>query len=242
MHFYQKNIADFNNATRHLTRVERSLYSDAIELYYDTENPLISDFNKLARVLLAVTEEEKEALKNVLSEFFYETDDGFVNDRCEREIAKYRANTSAKARAGIASALSRQQKRTGVEQVLNISTTDEQLTNNYKPITSNHNNTLSPAIADDCPHNEILKLYAQHLPMLTQVRDWTEKRRKLLKARWRESKERQELPWWDELFSFIAKSDFLTGRSTAWQADIEWILNSSNLVKITEGKYENRTV
>lgn len=134
MHFYQKNIPDFNNATRHLTRVERSLFSDAIELYYDTEKPLVADVKKLERLLLASTEEEKKALGNVLSEFFVLTDDGFFNKRCNEEILKYQSYIDNKSKAGKASAEQRsKQKATGVEQVLNTTST------NYKPITINHN-------------------------------------------------------------------------------------------------------
>ncbi len=138
MNYYSHHIGDFNNATRHLTRVERALYRDAIELYYDTESVLTKDFDKLARRLLAHTNDEKEALKTVLSEFFIETDDGYLHERCEKEIAKYRANTSNKAKAGIASAEARKQKKADVKHVLNECSTDEQLTNNHKPITNNH--------------------------------------------------------------------------------------------------------
>lgn len=88
MHFYQKNIGDFNNATRHLTRVERSLFSDAIELYYDTEKPLTSDINKLNRLLLAHSQEEKDALLVVLSEFFTLTDYGYFNKEVESDLTK----------------------------------------------------------------------------------------------------------------------------------------------------------
>jgi uncharacterized protein YdaU (DUF1376 family) len=137
MNYYSHHIGDFNNATRHLTRVERSLYRDAIELYYDTESALTKDFEKLSRRLLANTAEEKAALRDILNEFFTETDDGFTHDRCDKEIAKYRANTSNKAKAGIASAEARKQKRTDVQHVLNERSTDEQLTNNHKPITNN---------------------------------------------------------------------------------------------------------
>lgn len=49
MNFYPHHIGDFNNATRHLTRVERSVYRDLIELYYDTECPLNNDLEKLFR-------------------------------------------------------------------------------------------------------------------------------------------------------------------------------------------------
>ncbi|PPC85256.1 MAG: hypothetical protein CTY37_08565, partial [Methylotenera sp.] len=88
------------------------------------------------------TEEEKTALKTVLNEFFTETDHGYLNDRCYQEIEKYRANTSAKARAGIASAAARKKKSTeinmrstSVEQDDTLCLTNQEpLTNNHKPI------------------------------------------------------------------------------------------------------------
>ena len=132
MHYYSHNIGDFNNSTRHLTRVERSLYRELIELYYDTEQPLQSvDFNRLAKRVLAQTEEELTALAYVLSEFFQDVDGNYNHARCDVEIAKYHANTSAKAKAGIASAKARaksKQKVTPVEQTLNGCAT------NHKPI------------------------------------------------------------------------------------------------------------
>jgi uncharacterized protein YdaU (DUF1376 family) len=99
MFYYYKHIKDFNNATRHLTRVERSIYSDAIELYYETEAQLTLDFDKLARVLL-VTQDERPALVDVLNDFFEKTETGYKHNRCDEEIAKFHAKASkAKASA-----------------------------------------------------------------------------------------------------------------------------------------------
>lgn len=148
MHFYQKNIGDFNNATRHLTRVERSLFSDAIELYYDTEKHLTSDINKLNRLLLAHSQEEKDALLAVLGEFFTLTDEGYFNKRCNEEILKYQAYMESKSKAGKASAEQRaKQKSTGVQQVFNTTSTkqnQEPITNNPLPITNNQIKNISP--------------------------------------------------------------------------------------------------
>ena len=134
MHFYNHNIGDFNNSTRHLTRVERSLYRDLIELYYDTEQPLQSvDFDRLAKRVLAQTTEELDALAYVLEEFFLNANDVYIHPRCDFEIFKYHRNTSAKAKAGIASAKARQTKRqqdsTGVEQTLNGCATKQEIRN-----------------------------------------------------------------------------------------------------------------
>ncbi len=137
MNYYQKHIGDFNNKTRHLTRVERSLFSDAIELYYDTEEPLISDLKKMERLLLVHSEEEKSALKVVLDEFFVLTDDGYFNKRCDKEVKKYQAFMESKSKAGKASAEQRaNRKATSDKQVKNKRSTSEQLTNYQLPVTN----------------------------------------------------------------------------------------------------------
>jgi uncharacterized protein YdaU (DUF1376 family) len=130
------HFGDFNNATRHLTRVERSVYRDSIELYYDTEQPLnCVEFDYLAKRLLCQSDVEKQALRDVLREFFIKEGDLYRHERCDAEIAKYHSNTSAKARAGIASAAKRKQKATGVEQALDgCATNQEPRTKNQEPI------------------------------------------------------------------------------------------------------------
>jgi len=107
VNYYNYHIGDFNNATRHLTRVERSLYRDLIDVYYDTEQPLNGcDFDRLAKKVLANSDEEKKALKDVLDEFFTLCDDHYHNERCDKEIAKWKGRgwfpaTEESARPGI---------------------------------------------------------------------------------------------------------------------------------------------
>lgn len=109
MNHYPHHIGDFNSATRHLTFVERALYRELLDLYYDTERPLNADVSKIARRVLANTEELREALVVVLEEFFVLGDDGWHNDRCDREIASFHSKQEQQSRAGRASAA----KRTG---------------------------------------------------------------------------------------------------------------------------------
>lgn len=97
----------------------------------------------------------------------------------------------------------------------------------------------------DVPHQKIILLYSQHLPMGIQPKTWDGARAQALKTRWRESKKRQDLAWWDRFFAYIAKSDFLTGRVTPkdrkpFEIDLPWILKKENFDKIMDGKYENR--
>ena len=97
-----------------------------------------------------------------------------------------------------------------------------------------------------CPHQEIINLYHQKLPELARVKMWTEKRKTNLKSRWNEEKERQCLEWWENYFMQVKQSNFLLGKSNGngsreklFKADLEWIINASNMAKILEGKYNN---
>jgi uncharacterized protein YdaU (DUF1376 family) len=143
---YPHHIGDFNNATRHLDRLERSIYRDLIELYYETEAPLMLDVEVLSRRIVA--NERSTDVQRLLNEFFIQTQDGWFHSRCEEELSKYQANNSQRAQAGKASAakkaLKRQQalngKATSVEAPLNGSTTEKQNQSTSQPINQSTNN------------------------------------------------------------------------------------------------------
>lgn len=161
MHHYRHHIGDFDRATRHLTRIERSIYRDLMDVYYDTEAPLTSDTAALCRRVLARSEAEKAAVLAVLDEFFHQTPAGWFHDRCEEEIAEYHKGLEQASKAGKASAAARAERRrqamdqttigdkrplharsTPVEQPLNGRATDGQqegngTATNHKPITRN---------------------------------------------------------------------------------------------------------
>ncbi|WP_374972753.1 YdaU family protein [Spongiibacter marinus] len=110
MHYFQLNMKTFNSSTIHLTRLERSIYFDLLFEYYTREEPITSDISTLARRVRVSTDEEKEALKFVLEEFF--TFDGNVYriQKCDDDIAAYQSNAEARSRAGKASARKRAKK------------------------------------------------------------------------------------------------------------------------------------
>ncbi len=97
-------------------------------------------------------------------------------------------------------------------------------------------------LLDNCPHQQIVGLYHEHLPSAIRVREWTPARAQALRARWREKPQRQNLEWWKRFFGYIAESDFLMGRTHSngrkpFEIDLEWICQSKNFVKIIEGKF-----
>lgn len=257
MHYYPHNIADFNNSTRHLTRVERSVYRDAIERYYDTEEPLPGDdFDKLARVLLCQSVEEKAALEVILDDFFTLDDGLYTHERCDIEIEKYRAKTSAKARAGKASAESRrkakegkakpkgEQKGTRVEQVLNDCATDEQLTKNQEPITNNQepvkdkDSVPSGTASQPVPYQAVVDLYHEVLQSLSSVRRLDSKRKSRIRQVHADPMDKS-LENWRAYFAAVFQSDFLMGRIEGkdWRADFDFLLTEKAVTGVIEGKY-----
>jgi hypothetical protein len=105
----------------------------------------------------------------------------------------------------------------------------------------------------DCPHGEVLALWAEVLPQLPQHLPsmWRGARADHLRARWRETAvdkgwadAEQGLAYFRKLFAYIGASPFLTGRSKQsdpsrppFVAELEWIVNPANWAKVHEGKY-----
>jgi uncharacterized protein YdaU (DUF1376 family) len=91
MNYYEHHIGDYAEATLHLSFVEDAAYSRLIRKYYSTERPLPADLKQVQRLIGARTREEKSAVEVVLKEFFSLGDDGWHNERCDFELAKFRA-------------------------------------------------------------------------------------------------------------------------------------------------------
>ena len=90
MNYYEHHIGDYAQATAHLTFVEDAAYSRLIRKYYAIEKPLPADIQAVQRLVGARTKEEKTAVQTVLEEFFYLTDDGWRQERCDRVIAEFK--------------------------------------------------------------------------------------------------------------------------------------------------------
>src|SRR5690606_19556324 len=154
MNYYPHHIGDFNSATRHLTRIERSIYRDLMDLYYDTERPIMKDMVKLCRLIIASSDEERTAVEQVLNEFFTETNDGWFHERCDEEILKYQSGLQAKSAAGKASAAKRAQNaqrntntdKASAQQPINSCSTDDE--NSLTLRSTNQNQEPEPITKD----------------------------------------------------------------------------------------------
>lgn len=112
-----------------------------------------------------------------------------------------------------------------------------------------------PAIPN-CPHEQVLALFAERLPELPQPRKslWAgSAAAKALQARWKwlltakqdsgkpyATNTDEGLAWMAQFFGYVSTSDFLTGRSGRWSADLGWLLKAENFAKVISGNYDNK--
>jgi uncharacterized protein YdaU (DUF1376 family) len=103
VNYFEFHIGDYAQATQHLSMLEDAAYSRMLRWCYANERPLPFDIKQIERLVRAQSKPEREAVSNVLSEFFVQMDDGWHQDRVDREIARYqdkqrKASASANAR------------------------------------------------------------------------------------------------------------------------------------------------
>lgn len=138
MNYYPFNISDFGYATRHLTLVEKAIYRELLDIYYDQESPLENNIEKLARLICAT--ECVTSVEQVLNEFFTLENNTWIHSTCDRIIADYHDKLNKASKAGKASARARAKRSnanrdsTDVERPLNgCATNQEPITNNQEP-------------------------------------------------------------------------------------------------------------
>lgn len=93
MNYYERHLGDYAKDTAHLSMLEHGAYNLLLDRYYSTETGIpASQAHRLAR---ARTKEEKQAVDDVLAEFFTLTGDVWINKRSDEEIIKAQAKINA---------------------------------------------------------------------------------------------------------------------------------------------------
>ena len=229
MHYYQFNIADYRKHTHHLSLIEHAVYRSLIDTYYMEEGPLCDDLAKIMRTHCIRSADEKQALENVLNDFFILKQDGYHHDRCDKELSRI-YEKSEKARRSAEARWSK--KDANAMRTVCDEDANDMLPNNPIP-----NNPIDKEpSASSCPHQEIIQIYNETLPELQQVipSRWNGEREKALRARWREDPRHQDLEFWRWYFSNVRNSDWHMGRSGGWQADMGWLIKQANFNKMVE--------
>lgn len=88
-----------------------------------------------------------------------------------------------------------------------------------------------------CPQKEIVDLYHEILPELPKVKVWNETRQKMLRQRWKERPERQDMEYWKKFFTHVRGSPFLMGGVKDFTATLPWLVKAENFAKVIEGNY-----
>lgn len=97
---------------------------------------------------------------------------------------------------------------------------------------------ISPEKTKSIPYDEVVSEYHKHCPSLPKVRFLTDKRKQMIKARWKTHK---DLSVFIEIFKKAEASDFLSGRNGKWtNCNFDWLLNETNMAKVLEGNYDNK--
>lgn len=91
MNYYEHHLGDYYRKAKHLTMLEHGAYRMLLDLYYIHEEPLPADMKAIQRLAGARMDDEKEAVENVVREFFTLADDGWRHAKCDEEIEKARA-------------------------------------------------------------------------------------------------------------------------------------------------------
>jgi uncharacterized protein YdaU (DUF1376 family) len=128
MHYFQFHIGDYRSSTAHLTNEEDLAYRRLLDMYYDLEGQIPLDTEWVSRRIRV----EASIVRDVLNDMFERTEEGYRNERCDKEIAKYQAlaerNRSNGSRGG----------RPKQNPVGSESQPTGKLTINQEPETNNH--------------------------------------------------------------------------------------------------------
>lgn len=111
MNFYPFHLGDYVKDTLHLSLLEDAIYRRLLDCYYAHERPLPKDKEVCCRIVRARKKGEKKVVEQILSEFFFLSDDGYRQKRCDAELAKYK-DRSNKARQSV---LARWSKEKAIE-------------------------------------------------------------------------------------------------------------------------------
>ena len=95
----------------------------------------------------------------------------------------------------------------------------------------------APAAAEATPYKAIVDLYHEICKSYPRLKKISDNRKKAISARWKEYG--HNFDTFRELFEIAEASPFLKGKNPRnWAADFDWLMNSANMAKVLERKYD----
>jgi len=97
-------------------------------------------------------------------------------------------------------------------------------------------------VVEKVPFDEIKNLFNELCPSYSKAISITEKRKPHIRARWEQFKGNMQI--FETAFTKIEESEFCKGNNDRrWRASFDWLIaNDTNIVKVLEGKYNNKGV
>jgi len=267
VNYYKRHIGDYAAATRHLSLLEHGVYAVLLDVYYGSEKPLPADLSAVFRLCGATKLAEKNAVSNILKEFFHLAENGFHQIRCDEEIAKKQekgqANQELGKLGGRPTLITDSVIPDNPNGLRLVSSAETESNPSHKPVANSQysqEGTDVPSAADksalpDCPHVALIDLFGQVLPELPQPKPemWDGKSAEYLRARWRwvlTAKKRsgaryatsrdEGVDWFRRFFTYVSGSDFLMGRRGDFTCSLQWLVKAANFEKVVQGNYENK--
>ena len=239
MNFYQRHLGDYAKDTKHLTMLEHGAYCLLLDYYYATEKPIPSD--RCDRITNAYANDEREAVKSVLKEFFTETPEGWRHFKCD-DVIEAAASKSLKAKE---SAKTRWM-RTHSERIANAEETQCDGNAIHKPLTISH--IKASPIVPSGDEAALLSAYHSILPKCKRVEVLHPKRSKRIAAISKLAKSvcaSQGWPYvatnfWQAYFGECAKDPWMRGDvpykdHPNWKQKLETLIGEDRFADVMDG-------
>jgi len=139
MHYYQFNIGDYHAHTNHLEPMEDLAYRRMIDYCYLNEIPLPDDIDEIARLIRMRS--HTDCIAVVLREFFTRIDGGYIQQRIDADLDKYREKSEKAKKSAEARWKKKPSKDKGLADANALrpecegNANQEPITKNHKPIT-----------------------------------------------------------------------------------------------------------
>jgi len=204
------------------------IFWSIVEDLYNNANALPADYDGIAYDLRT----EPETIKSVISDFelFIIEDGSFGSTSVSRRLE----DRNKKSESARQSAYKRWGKKKGKANAKRTHTEGNAI---KESIEKEKKGKKTAEESKKIEYETILKLFRLNCDKLPKVIKLTDERKKHITARINEYGYESI----EEVLKKAGKSEFLAGKNDRnWKADIDWIFNPTNFLKILEGKYNNK--
>ena len=254
MHYYKRNIGDYHKKAGRLSLLQHGVYTILMDAIYDREK--FPTKEEAIDWCWASTPEEVAAVDFVLGKFFVNGDGIYRQKRIEEEIKSFAEFCERQKEKGKKGGRPKGENKPGgiikepagflKEPGETQSKAEQSLPTNHNPprvdkptLDNSPNGESGNSKSSPVPYQKIIDLYHECCPKFPRVVKLTEKRKKAIRARWKDDAD--NLEFWESYFKHAAMSKFLNGQNDrGWVADIDFLISERAVVGMQEGKYHGQ--